>query len=169
MAGLILAQIAVELGDRVRHLVFVGASIPADGQSMIDFTPAPMRWFLRPRFQKEVRRPGGAMTLPPKLAARIFCNDMNADDTAWVLGQLQPDSPSVALEPVTRSGFGPTYARTYVKLARDKAVPPRQADRCIANIAPTEVIDIDSGHNVMVSHPQLLADVLNRVIALAPS
>jgi pimeloyl-ACP methyl ester carboxylesterase len=165
MAGLTVPRIAVELGDRVRHVVFVGATIPPQGQSMIDFTQVPTRWFLRTRFKRQVRKTDGAMTLPSFMARRIFCNDMGPADTAWVLDRIVPDSPSVCLEPVTRKGFTDSFPRTYVKMLRDKAVPPKHADNCIANIGARTVLEIDSGHDVMVSAPGALASILNRIHA----
>jgi hypothetical protein len=46
----------------------VAASIPADGQSLIDTSPTATRWFLQARFRRQVAREGGVMTLPGVMA-----------------------------------------------------------------------------------------------------
>ncbi len=168
MAGLTVPSIAARLGPRVSHVIFVGASIPANGQSLIDAAPTAIRWFLQRRIRRQVAQDGGVMTLPRMLARHMFCNDMSREDTRWVLDRLVPDSPSICLEKVNRTEFDRlNLPCTYVKLLRDNAVPPRQANACIARLATVDVVNIDAGHNVMISAPDALARVINSVCAAA--
>ena len=61
-----------------------------------------------------------------------------------------------------RSGIPVTYIRT----GRDQTLPPEQQDAAIAAVGTPEVIDIDSGHMVMISQPELLGATLNDIRAL---
>ena len=54
--------------------------------------------------------------------------------------------------------------------SRDQSLPPDTQTTMIANLAASPggdlaVVELDSGHNVMVSHPRELAEVLNRIAA----
>lgn len=54
--------------------------------------------------------------------------------------------------------------RTYVKLLRDKALPPKWQDRAAANIG-AKVVTLDSGHMAPLTHPTELAATLNSIAA----
>ncbi len=162
MAGLSIRAAAAALGGRVESLILVGAVVPADGCAMVDDAPPVVRAFLRARFTRQSALADGAMTLPRWMARSMFCNDMDAADTTLVLGSIVPDAPHVGLEAVPLVPL-PGVPTGYVKMARDRAVGPRQADRCIARLAclaPPVVREIDAGHDVMISRPQLLADAI---------
>jgi hypothetical protein len=49
-----------------------------------------------------------------------------------------------------------------VLLARDRALPPWNQRRQIANLGSCEVVTFDGPHDAFVSHPTELATVLNR-------
>jgi pimeloyl-ACP methyl ester carboxylesterase len=56
---------------------------------------------------------------------------------------------------------------TFVRLARDNALPPATQDACIARLRRevdvVDVVDLDAGHNVMISAPATLAAVLDKL------
>jgi pimeloyl-ACP methyl ester carboxylesterase len=60
---------------------------------------------------------------------------------------------------------------TFVRLARDNALPPATQDACIARLRRevdfVDVIELDAGHDVMISAPASLAAVLDEVAAAA--
>lgn len=74
-------------------------------------------------------------------------------------------------EAVSRTGTPRTTPVTFVRLARDNALPPATQDACIARLRHevdvVDVIDLDAGHNVMISAPAALAAVLDEVAAAA--
>lgn len=162
LAGIVVPEVALRRPDRVAHLVFVSATIPAEGRSALSTVPLPIRpvpWWNGRR---------GRATVPPRLAARwLFAHDLDRATTARLLDQLSPESAVVGLERVSRRGLSPAIGRTYVCLARDRALPPRRQRRQIANLGPPcEVVTIDSGHDVFFSRPAELAAVLNQTIRL---
>ena len=59
--------------------------------------------------------------------------------------------------------------KTYVRLGQDHALPPAAQDASIAALeavpgGTVTVVEIDSGHSVMISRPAELAAVLTRVL-----
>ena len=60
---------------------------------------------------------------------------------------------------------------TFVRLARDNALPPATQDACIdrlrGEVDLVDVIELDAGHDVMISAPAALAAVLDELAAAA--
>jgi hypothetical protein len=97
----------------------------------------------------------------------MFCNDMDAEQTAFTLAHLVPEATGITNEPVSRKDLPPAdvIPRTYVKLLRDHSLRPRLQDQLIANLGSCQVRPLDSGHNAMISHPVELAAILNDLAA----
>jgi hypothetical protein len=60
--------------------------------------------------------------------------------------------------------------KTFVKLLQDQSLAPDHQDTLIQNLRDSpggdvEVVTIDAGHDVMISRPKELADVLNPIAA----
>jgi pimeloyl-ACP methyl ester carboxylesterase len=163
MAGLTVPRVAATLGERVETMILVGAVVPPHEKCMIDDAAPVLRPLLRLRFTRQARRPDGAMTLPGWMAKSMFCNDMGEEDTAWVLENIVPDAPGIALEEIPSVSLKPDTGVGYVKMLRDKATLPKQADRCIARLERPVVREIDAGHSVMVSNPKALAGAIQDI------
>ena len=92
----------------------------------------------------------------------MFCNDMDATLTACgTLDRMVPEAVSVLTEPSDLTGLRRPVPRTYVRLVRDASIDLDAQDRMIATLAPVDVVDLDSGHMAMVSHPEQLAGILS--------
>jgi pimeloyl-ACP methyl ester carboxylesterase len=166
MGGLSVPRAAAALGDQVVAMILVGAVVPPNGKSMVDDSARVLRPFLRRRFARQVARPDGAMTLPRWMAKSMFCNDMTSADTQWVLDHLVPDAPGVALEKVPAAQLSPSVGIGYVKMLKDKAVRPAQANYCIGRLDDPVVREIDAGHDVMISDPKALASAVEAILGV---
>jgi hypothetical protein len=51
--------------------------------------------------------------------------------------------------------------RTYIKLLRDRTIRPAQQDRMIANLGDAHVLQLDAGHDAMLSQPAELAALID--------
>jgi pimeloyl-ACP methyl ester carboxylesterase len=154
LGGLTLAETARRVPARVAHLVYVSASIPPVGGTVLDVLP--------PGFIDRT-----ATGLVDDVVRDIFCNDMDEDQTRFVIDHVGTEVIDVITAPVTRAGLLRTLPTTFVRLLRDQALPLETQDACIARLRAeadhVEVVEIDSGHNVMVSRPDVLAPVLDRI------
>jgi pimeloyl-ACP methyl ester carboxylesterase len=156
LAGVTLPGVAGAVPDRLRHLVFVSCSVPADGMRVLDT--------LDPTIRLLAEQAGAATavgTLPPEIAAAMFCNDMDEELTQFTLERLVPETSRVIFEPVDLSGLRNGVPKTYVRLARDASVTPAQQDMMIANLGGADVVDLDCGHLAMISQPHALAAIIN--------
>jgi pimeloyl-ACP methyl ester carboxylesterase len=154
LGGLTLLRVAHRVPARVAHLVFVSALVPGDGETAFDALPS------------EVVAKLGA-GLNDEVAADLFCSDMDETQTRFVLDRYGVDAPSVMTETVTTAGM-PALATTYVRLVNDRALPPAAQDASIERlraIGPVDVVALDTGHDVMISHPALFASVIDGVAA----
>jgi pimeloyl-ACP methyl ester carboxylesterase len=166
MAGLSAPLAAAKLGCRVRHLVLVSSMVPAEGARALDSLPLPLRLIMGRRLQRAAVSPAGTLETPRWLARMMFCNDMSAEDTAFVLDMLCPDAPGVMLERVSRQGLDPSLPRSYISLRRDRALPPSIHPQMAANIG-ADLFSLDAGHDAMFSAPRELAQLVQELVQLA--
>jgi pimeloyl-ACP methyl ester carboxylesterase len=171
MGGLTISEIARVAPERVAHLVYVSCMVPPEGGTAIDCLPAELRDLTRTAV--EASRSGGPDPvggLDEATMRIMFCNDMDEAQTQFVLDRTGGEAAGILAEPVSRVGIPPDLPKTYVRLARDQSLAPDLQDTLIANLRESpggdvEVIELDTGHDVMISAPELLAGVLNGVAA----
>jgi pimeloyl-ACP methyl ester carboxylesterase len=155
LAGITLCETARRAPDRVAHLVFVSAIVPPEGQNVIDAMP-----------------PGNldrVSTGMDEAFADMFCSDLDAEQTRFVLDHVGGEVMNVMVDPVTRVGMSSEIPKTYVRLGQDHALPPTAQDASIAALeavpgGTVTVVEIDSGHSVMISQPAALAEVLEGIL-----
>jgi pimeloyl-ACP methyl ester carboxylesterase len=172
LAGLTLGAVAARAPERVARLVFVSATVPPEGGCVFDALPPELRDMSRQAFDRSMtaRAFDLGRALPEPMLRDMFCNDMDEPHTQFVLEHVGNEVIGVLGEQVSRKGIPADVPKTYVKLLRDQSLPPALQDDLIANLRATpggevEVVELDSGHDVMISNPHLLAPVLDRLAA----
>jgi pimeloyl-ACP methyl ester carboxylesterase len=160
LAGVTLPLVAALLGEkRVSRLVFIACLIPAQGESVIDSSPAALRPYARWMARKN--RPLRPMPWP--IARAMFCNGMDHKQKEFVKAQLCEDASALTSEKVDRSGLSTDIPRTWILTQKDRSLPPKRQRKFIKNIGGVEeVLEIDAGHDAMVSAPEELAALLSR-------
>jgi len=167
MGGLTIAEIAGRIPERVAHLVFVSCIVPPEGGNVIDTLPAEVREMTRDAVA--AARAGGVNPmggLDEATIRRMFCNDMDDAQTRFVLEHTGIEAPSAFAESVSRVGIPPELPVTYVRLLRDQALPLDDQDAQIEHLRASpggtvRVVELDAGHDVMISAPEHLAALLN--------
>ena len=162
LAGIVIPEVAIRRPQRVAHLVFVSATIPAEGRSAFSTVPL----FIRPLPYWNGKRKRA--TVPPRFACRwLFAHDLDPVGRESLLAQLSPESAAVGLERISRRSLSPAIGRTYVCTSRDRAMPLRRQRHQIANLGPPcDVVTLDTGHDPFYSRPAELAALLNQTIRL---
>lgn len=175
MGGLTIAEMACRAADRVAHLVFVSCMVPKEGSLVADAVPSSSQDALRETMHENdgVLPPAdGAVGLGEDQLRFMFCNDMDEAQARYVLDHVGTEAFGVFTEHVSRAGIPPTLPKTYLRLLRDQALTPDDQDRAVAALRDSPggdvaVVELDTGHDVMISAPQLLAPVLDGVAARA--
>jgi len=153
--GMPITGAADRIPERIAHLVYVDAFLPADGQSCWDIggggaRPSAGEWRVEP---------------PP------FAQEQGAA-SAWRVAQPAGTlSEAVRLSvPLEQRAF----SRTYIKATADpRPEPPRRsafyeaADR-VSRDPAWRYVEMAAGHAIPWTHPQELADILLRLPQRAP-
>jgi pimeloyl-ACP methyl ester carboxylesterase len=157
LAGLTVPGVVAKLGSpRVREMILIAASVPPQGIAIVDTLSGPVAWYAR-----RSARLGKSMSMPRPLARWSFCNGMTGDQRKFTLSRLCPESTAVIVEPADRSDLPADVPRTWILTLRDKSLSPANQRRSIAALGGVHTtIPIDTCHDVMVSEPQRLAQIL---------
>lgn len=146
------------LGERVRHAVFVACTVPEDGTSCMDTLPDDIRALAhRPSETAELG------VLPAELARAMFAGDLDEEQIAWMLARMVPEAPGLTFETVDLSPLRSVMPRTWVHTLQDAVVPPERQTRFTGNVGDSAVIELDAAHMCMISQPEALAGIINRL------
>jgi pimeloyl-ACP methyl ester carboxylesterase len=156
MAGLVMPGVMTKLGPaRVAEATFVTAFVPPQGAAMADTMGGPatplVRW-------------GARLGRPYKLpiAARLlFCNGMTRAQRQFAMSRLYRESMTILAEPVDRSEVPTGVPRTWVMTLNDRTLSEKQQRASIDALGGVDAIyPIDTCHDVMISEPGRLAQIL---------
>lgn len=158
LAGLTVPAVVAKLGSsRVREMVLAACSVPTEGTAIVDALSAPLAWYTR-RANRLGRPPA---TTPKLLAAYLFCNGMTRAQRRFTLSRLHPESVSIITEPVRCRGLPNDVPRSWILTLRDRSLSQRAQYRSIAALGGVQtLIPIDTCHDLMISEPRLLAEIL---------
>ncbi|MDV8070996.1 alpha/beta hydrolase [Rhodococcus sp. IEGM 1366] len=156
MGGLTVPAIAAELADRVRHVVFISASILGEGATLIQMVDEETRAQV-----EELKPDPDVQLLPYELLKEMLCYDMDEAQARWFLDLQVPEAYWPTRETPKVLTLDPKVDRTWIRPLRDRTFPPQTQDEMRKRIGCDRTIDIDAGHMVMVSRPAELAKILN--------
>jgi pimeloyl-ACP methyl ester carboxylesterase len=155
-AGLVMPGVMSKLGTaRVAEATFVTAFVPPQGSAMVDTLWGPATPFVRwgVRFGRPYKLP---------LAARfLFCNGMTRAQRQFAMSRIYRESMTIVAEPVDRSGMPMGVPRTWVMTLNDRTLSEAQQRASIDALGGVNAVyAIDTCHDVMISEPGRLAQIL---------
>ena len=161
LAGTSLPAAAALLGARAKHVVFVAATVPPNGSSSFDTLDPAIQ-----AMSEDINADDADLgTLDEATARAIFGNDLDEEQTAWMLGQLVPEAPNLIFEKVDTTPLQDLPC-TWVRTVHDLIVIPAKQDQFAAGIpGGCDVVDIDAAHMCMISKPKETAAILNEIAA----
>jgi len=156
--GYVIPGVAARLGERIRGLVFVAATVPAEGRAPVDFLRPDLRSLAVETRDLVVtsatgRTLGGLRPNEPPIET-----DLQVVENGPRMGL---EAPGPLFETFTWLGFPRALPRTYVRCLRDKVIPPELVETMVANMGGADVVDIDAGHSVATSAPAELAALID--------
>ncbi len=148
MGGLTIPEVARRIPDRIEHLVFVSCLIPPDRESIIDALPADVRELTRAAMSEAIA--GDAATgmggLDDATKVRMFCNDLDEEQTELVLAHMGAEAPRARSPipslgsashrrcPRRTSGWRATRrSRPRTRIARSRTSVGRPAGSCASS------------------------------------
>lgn len=163
MAGLTVPGVAAKLGaSRVREMIFATAFVPPDGGRLVDTLHGPggalARWGAKR---------GAPGRIHPAAARLMFFNGLSRAHREYMSSRLHPESTRILLESVCRRDMPGDVPRTWIMTMRDRALSIRSQHRSIAALGGVQtLIELDTCHDLMVSEPKRLAEILIERCAL---
>ena len=158
MSGIIVSKVAEEVPESIRHLVYLAAVVPHNGDALIDLLTKERQESLRKLEGKATELFGPLDALRPN-----YFTDQEGADKEFYLKQLKPQPLAAFFEKISFKHFPVLkIPRTYIMGLRDKALPP-ELTRGFAGRLGVKPVEIDAGHDMMVSRPQDVAEALLRV------
>jgi pimeloyl-ACP methyl ester carboxylesterase len=158
LAGLTVPGMAAKLGSpRVREIVLAAASVPVQGTAIVDMLAGPLAWYVR----RAVRLRKPPATTPNMLSALLFCNGMSPAQRRFTLSRIHPEATTLITEAVDRSDLPADIPRTWILTLRDRALSRRTQLRSIAALGGVQtLIPVDTCHDLMITEPRRLAEIL---------
>ena len=158
MAGLTVPGVVTKLGSlRVREMILAAAFVPQQGSAIVDTIRGPLAWYVRRAAR--VGKPPAVMSAT--LARGAFCNGMTPQQRRFALSRLHPESVRMAVEIADRSELPGDVPRTWILTTRDRALSERSQRASMAALGGVQcVIAFDTCHDLMVSEPGRLAEIL---------
>ncbi len=157
----VVAAAAHRANAEIARVVYLDGFVPATGESQWDL----MASAVRELFERSAEQSGDGWLIPPpaELAALGLSEE---DDRAWVASRLTPHPLRSFREPLRIENPGRLRGReTFVFCVRPRS--PFQETRRQALADPLRrVVDLPGGHDVMVTEPGALAEVLLREASL---
>ena len=156
LAGILLPQLADELGQRLKQIIFLAAMVCEPGERAIDLVPDERR---QSYFDLASTTDDFSVLWPFEKARRCFFNDLTLERARWAYEQLTPQPLQVYLDVVPQSRI--RCETRYLICQRDACLPLESTLRWGKRLGVTPEY-IDSGHDVMLSNSRDLAKVLLR-------
>ena len=156
--GNAITGVADRMPERLRHLVYLDATIPTAGRSVFDgIAPHIVE---KIRAASEQSSGGVSMAVPPAKAFGIT----DPDQAAWVMAHCTPHPLSTYATPIALAHpVGNGVPATYVAVTPHYAATTDARDWAreqAATQANWQYQEITAGHDAMVTHPPALADLL---------
>jgi pimeloyl-ACP methyl ester carboxylesterase len=155
MSGIVISKAAEEIPERIKHLVYLAAVVPRNNEALIDLLAKDRQEAIRKLHGKAKEIFGTPETLRP-----MYFTDLEGDEKEFYLRQLTPQPLAAFFEKIKFKQFPKIpIPMTYVLGLKDKSLPP-ELTRRFAKRLGVEPIEIDAGHDLMVSRPGEVAKAL---------
>jgi pimeloyl-ACP methyl ester carboxylesterase len=155
--GMVITGVADRCPERLRHLVYLDAAVPSDGQAIAD------QWGPERRQERIERaeRDGEGWRIPP--------GPMQADDPPEIVAWAQPRRNGQPIktftQPIRLTRGETTLPRTFVYCSVGKTAdnPAAERARRIQADPRWHFVELATGHNLHYSAPKQTVDILCRV------
>lgn len=159
MGGVVVTQVAETSGDEIAKVVYLGAYMPQDGQSLFDLASTDAGSHLGPVLQ--VDQTNGVAKIPPEDLADIFIADGTTEEVASVTSHYrdEPLAPFVTPVHTTAAGWG-AVAKAYIFTKADHAVSYALQQSMTSGVPLAATATIETSHSPFLSQPALVVSTL---------
>ena len=157
--GMVITGVADRVPERVGRLVFLDAANPSNGESLVDVAGPMMR---AARAQSRVID-GIELVLFPDGDEVRYYGVTDPDAYAWMVERLTPHPWKCFEQPLVLHNEAATAAIPQYHVVCTATLATR--DRALMDQARAagRLWDVDTGHDLMITEPQAVADVLTEI------
>jgi pimeloyl-ACP methyl ester carboxylesterase len=159
LAGVVISAVAEQIPDKIETLVYVGAYIPATGQSLLDLANTDPQSLLGPSLIPSADK----LTLDVKHEniINIFCADSSPETQQLLLSKYKPEPaiPFTNKVTLTDANFG-KVSKVYIHTLQDHAIGMDLQNRMVATAKITKIYSLNSSHTPFLSMPAKLTALL---------
>ncbi len=159
--GMVITGVADRAAARIGRLVYLDAANPVNGQSLLDVA-GPMIEATRPSGQVV---DGVELVLLPFPDAGRFYGVEDDDDVAWMADRLTGHPWACFEQPLVLTNEDALWAIPRYHIVCSATVPTRDATMVVEARAAGRFWEIDTGHDLMITEPEFVADALQQVAA----
>lgn len=159
LAGIILPEVAVANALRISRVVFIAGLVLDVGEAAIDLIPEIRR---SRYFEIAAESFNNTLSLDFESAWTSFFSDISEGEARLYYDHLTPQPFAPYLEPAKISARAISANRQYVVCTKDKAFP-YDLTVSLASKLGGNLEKIEAGHDVMLSRPKELAQLLAKI------
>ncbi len=162
MGGMVISAVAEKIPGQIEKLVYVGAFVPGNGQSLMELSMMDKQSLLGASIVPSQDQ----LTLDVKKEKfiNIFCQDATKDEQDMVMKnyRAEPAIPFTNKVTVTDANFG-SVNKYYIHTAGDHAVGIDLQNEMVSAAHIKNTYTINSGHCPFISKPKELATILIKI------
>lgn len=159
MGGVVITDVAEKVPQKIKKLVYVGAFLPANGQSLLDLALQDTQSLLGPSLIPS--KDQLTLDVIRENVISIFCQDASPAIQQEVLNnfRVEPAIPFTNKVALTKGNFG-KVDKYYIKTAEDHAIGPQLQEQMIAAADVKHTYTLQSGHCPFLSQPENVTGLL---------
>ncbi|HUG26298.1 alpha/beta fold hydrolase [Piscinibacter sp.] len=158
-AGFVVTGVCDRRPERIAHVVYLDAFVPESGQKVYDYVKPAERV---QQMRADTRNRGqGYRSFPPPAANWGLSGEL----MDYVNKRMTPHPAMTNEEPIllTRGGPCAVPRRTYIDCTQPAMPPFIETKARIKKDARWNYLSVSAGHEVSLTHPQLVADLLTNL------
>ncbi|WP_030599484.1 alpha/beta fold hydrolase [Streptomyces fulvoviolaceus] len=157
--GMVITGVADRATDRIGHIVYLDAATPVNGESLADISAT-----LAAAARDGSRVVDGIeLTLFPGDEPMPHYGVTDPDTIAWMDGKVTPHPVKCFTQPLQLHNEAALWEIPQTHIPCTSTRPHRDPARWEKALAADRVWDIDTGHDLMLSEPKAVAELLLRV------
>ena len=157
--GMVITGVGDRAADRIGRIVYLDAATPINGQSLVDVA-GPVIEAVRPMGEVV---DGLELVLLPAPEAGLLYGVTDPADLAWMADRLEGHPWQCFAQPLRLTNEAALWAIPQYHVVCTSTLATRDPDLMAKAREEGRLWDIDTGHDLMITEPQAVADALIEV------
>ncbi|MFJ3779064.1 alpha/beta fold hydrolase [Streptomyces sp. NPDC090075] len=157
--GMVITGVADLATERIGHLVYLDAATPVNGQSLADISPSQMA---AARAKGDVVN-GAEVVLQPGLEPIPNYGVTDPADITWMMSKLTPHPYKCFAQKLHLENEAELGQIPQTHIVCTSTLPHRDPALMAKARAEGRLWDIDTGHDLMITQPEAVAECLLRI------